>query len=122
MTTNIERLKDALTKVDDSHYLHLDEYSLQVDGYYEIEPLEGALATAFPSVESIFTEQPDPHAMYLRTVWASGTTASGREFEVAQSGVNVILTLGNWDDPKRSITEVRLNDLVKAWLTSKGES
>jgi hypothetical protein len=66
-------------------------------------------------------EPADPRGLYLRTAWATGTTASGKEFEVAQSGVTLVLTLGNFTDGERTVDEVPLENLVRAWLTMRGE-
>lgn len=126
MKTNVERLVDALRQVDDREYVRHEYGDLVLDGTWEDEPLEGALATAFapePVENQIaFTLEPaDPQSLFLRTVWATGTTGSGREFEVAQSGVTLILSLGKFTGDDRIVDKVMIDDLVKAWLTLRGE-
>jgi hypothetical protein len=123
--SNVQRLADALRQVDDGEFISDGDDEIILDGRWETEPLEGALATAFaPEGIHFPLKEVEPNRLYLRTVWAKGTTASGREFEVSQSGVTLILEIGKFegnDSKNRRVFEVPLENLVKAWLHSIGE-
>lgn len=64
----------------------------------------------------------NPRSLYLRTGWADGTTSDGTPFEIAQAGTTVLLSLGNFESGERSVHELRINDLVDAWLAAMGKS
>jgi hypothetical protein len=118
--SNTDRLIAALEQVDDSHMLNRDKDYFAVDGYYEYEALNGAIDTHLAPLSSIITVG-NPRAMYLRTVWADGTTDDGREFEVSQVGVNLVITIGTMEDgDEREVYEIRLHDLMPAFLRTVG--
>lgn len=118
-TVHTERVDGTYVVVVYSHETGIEQrINLFTDKKYEVPQLgaDQIAVTVTPA---------NPLGMYLRTVWASGTTGSGREFEVAQSGVTLVLTLGGFDGNERgdrTVDELRLEDLVKAWLTLRGES
>jgi len=115
MKTNTERLADALKQVDDSSYQHIDDFSLVVDGYYEREPLDGAIDTHLVPLASISKRQ-EPDALFLRETWATGTTGDGREFEISRTGVTLILAIGKFGAAERETHTITLTDLAPAWL------
>jgi hypothetical protein len=119
MKTNTERLFDALTQVDDSAYLEVDDVALAADGRWETEPLEGALTEHLVPLSSI-VRQKEPSAVYLREAWAEGTTDDGRNFEVAAAGTTLVLSIGKFGTDEREVYELRLQDLAPAWLRAVG--
>lgn len=117
MKTNTERLQAALRQVDDGAYNYLDEFSLQVDGCFEREPLDGAINTHLVPLSSV-SKVVAPDALFLRQAWAEGTTDDGREFEISQSGPMLILAVGKFGAEERETHTIHVTDLAPAWLRS----
>lgn len=118
MKTNTEALVAALRQADDGEYAHHDPGAdVRIDGYWEEEPLNGALDTHLVPLSSIVKEQ-HRNALYLRTGIAEGETYDGRPFElsVLASGRALVFTIGKFESEERRTQMIGFDDLIEAWL------
>lgn len=119
MKTNIERLVVALDQSDEGGgWLDERELSVVIDGTYETAALDSAINEHIVPLHSVIRERP-AKAMFLREVWATGTTDDGREFEISASGPTLILSIGPFDD-SREVYTIDLVHLAPAWLRTVG--
>lgn len=120
MKTNSERLAAALEQVDDTEWISLTlvEGAIRLDGAWDVVDVDAALDTHLVPLSSVI-EQHEAKAMFLRQVWATGTTGDGREFEISASGPTLILAIGPFDD-SREVYTIPLEKLAPAWLRAVG--
>jgi hypothetical protein len=121
MKNNIQALTDALKQADDGEFVsHFDSDtipSIRIDGYWEGEPLEGAITTHLVPLASLVKEQ-SPAGMYLRTGIVEGETHDGRPFELSllASGRALVFSIGNYGGEDRRTQILGFEDLVEGWL------
>ncbi len=114
---NIKRLVGALEQVDDGEYIDIESESyLVLDGTWEAEPLNAALAAAFaPDALTVDPTRVDPDTLFLREGWLSGEAEDGTKVELERTfGSAIILRLSK-PDGTQIVETINLSDLLQRW-------
>lgn len=115
-TPNIDRLVTALKQVDDGEYIAQDGHGITLDGHWEAEPLEGALATHFAAPAPLIEiKRVDPDALFLREGWISGTAEDGTQVELERTFGRTLIFRLTKPDGTRIVETLDVADLLQRW-------
>lgn len=114
--SRVERLVEAL-KQDDFDWIDLDEHDLGLDGRWDRQALEGALATAFPDPPAgvvIQTTVEEPGTLFMREGWVSGEAEDGTKVSLEKSFATILFRMTK-PDGTVILHSLHVGDLLQKW-------